>query len=107
LGALAWCGHASWSKLTSITPAAIRTTAIAASATIPAGTYFYIAPQDLVDVSAEYRFTRWLSVYGAVRNLTQSAKFTRAQGPDTPDYAQNRVTQRFGALFTMGVKGQF
>jgi len=74
------------------------------SATIPANTYGYIEPQILVDVSLEYRLTRWLSLHGSARNATQSPKL---QGRMTPDYAQRRQAQRFGAMYTAGVKGQF
>lgn len=85
----------------------VRTTRIASSASIPENTYFYIAPQKLVDVTLEFRIKKWLTIYSSVRNATNSVKYTRAIAPGTPDFAKTRVTQRFGALYTLGVKGQF
>ena len=85
----------------------IRGSPVAASATVPAGSYTYTAPQTRVDLSAEYRFTKWLSVYGSIRNLTHSVKRTGTRGPGVPAYAQLDYFQYTGSLFTLGVKGDY
>lgn len=85
----------------------VRSTRVAASATVPPDTYRYIAPQTTVDASVEWKFTPRFSLYASARNLTQSVKYTEDYAPTTPDYARIRVAQRFGAMFTLGVKGEF
>ncbi|MSU48190.1 MAG: TonB-dependent receptor [Opitutus sp.] len=85
----------------------IRGSPVAASATVPVGSYTYTAPQTRIDLSAEYRFTKWLSVYGSIRNLTHSVKRTGTRGPGVPAYAQLDYFQYTGSLFTLGVKGDY
>ncbi|WP_414663408.1 TonB-dependent receptor domain-containing protein [Horticoccus sp. 23ND18S-11] len=85
----------------------IRGSPVVASATVPAGSYTYTAPQTRIDLSAEYRFTKWFSVYGSSRNLTHSVKRTGTRGPGVPDYAQLDYFQYTGSLFTLGMKGDF
>ncbi len=85
----------------------IRGSPVAASATVPAGSYTYTAPQTRVDLSAEYRFTKSFSIYCSIRNLTHSVKRTGTRGPGVPAYAQLDYFQYTGSLFTLGVKGEY
>ena len=85
----------------------LRGSPVATSATVPAGSYTYTAPQTRIDLSAEYRFTKSFSVYGSIRNLTHSVKRTGTRGPGVPAYAQLDYFQYTGSLFTLGVKGEF
>ena len=85
----------------------VRSLRIAPTATVPAGAYRYVAPQTIVDASAEYRFRRALALYASARNAGESVKFTQDYAPTTPDYARTRVSQRFGAMLTFGVRGEF
>ncbi len=85
----------------------VRSLKIAASASVPADAYRYIAPQTTVDTSVEYRLHRRLALYASARNATQSSKFTDDYAASTPAFARTRVSQRFGAMFTLGVKGDY
>jgi TonB-dependent receptor len=85
----------------------IRGAAAAASATVPSGAYNYVAPQTRVDVSAEYRLTKNVSVYTSVRNLYHTAKRQGIRGPAIPAYTELNYYQFTGTLLTVGLKGQF
>lgn len=85
----------------------IRNAAVAASATVPAGAYNYVAPQTRVDVSAEYRFNRKISLYGSIRNLNHKPKRQAIRGPGIPDYTVMNYYQYTGTLLTLGLKGEF
>lgn len=80
---------------------------VAASATIRAGSYDYFLPQTKIDVSMEYRITRRLLLEGSVRNLTGKGLVRGTWSPDTPAHARIDQDQFTGALFTLGVKGEF
>ncbi|MES2692556.1 MAG: TonB-dependent receptor, partial [Verrucomicrobiota bacterium] len=71
------------------------------------GTYEYMAPRLSVDLSAEYRFTRWLSAYTTVRNVFNTPEDLERYGPSTPGYAKLRQRTDFRPLWTAGIKGTF
>ncbi len=79
----------------------------AASATIPAGTFSYVAPQITQDLSFEYRFMRRFSVYGSARNLGGGPKQTYRSGPNTPAYTRPQSIQNFGTMVTLGLRSMF
>jgi len=79
----------------------------AASATIPAGTYSYVAPQITQDGSFDYRLTRRLTLYGSARNWNGANKRTERAGPGTPEWTRPQVFQNFGTLVTFGVRSEF
>lgn len=79
----------------------------AASATIPDGTFSYVAPQITQDLSFEYRFMRRFSVYGSARNLGGDPKQTYRSGPSTPAYTRPQSIQNFGTMVTLGLRSTF
>lgn len=79
----------------------------AASATIPAGTRSYVAPQITQDLTFEYRFHKHFTAYGSARNLGGKPKQTYRSGPDTPEYTRPQVIQNFGTLITLGLRSTF
>lgn len=85
----------------------VKLARVAPSASVPVDTFRYVAPQSLVDVSFEYRFSKKLSAYLSVRNALQDAKRTNIGAATTPSYATPSVVQRTGSLVTLGLKGQF
>jgi hypothetical protein len=85
----------------------VMNAAIAASATVPAGTRAYVAPQMTQDWSFEYRFAKRFTVYGSARNWNGAAKFTNRAGPGTPLWTRPQVVQNFGTLVTLGLRSEF
>jgi hypothetical protein len=61
----------------------------------------------LLDMSAEARLTRRISLYFSARNLLNEPFQLDRHGPTTPEYARIRSFQNTGAFMTMGVKGIF
>jgi iron complex outermembrane receptor protein len=81
--------------------------AVAASATVPAGTFAYVAPQITQDWSFDYRFAKRFTLYGGARNWNGANKRTERAGPGTPVWTRPQVYQNFGTLVTLGVRTQF
>ncbi len=81
--------------------------AVAASATIPAGTFSYVAPQITQDWSFDYRFAKRFTVYGGARNWNGANKRTERAGPGTPVWTRPQSYQNFGTLVTLGVRSEF
>ncbi len=84
-----------------------RLAVVAPSATIRANSYSHYAPQTRIDVAASYMITKRYTLYGDVRNLTGQALRRGTWSEDTPGYARSDVLQFAGAMFTLGVRGQF
>ena len=80
---------------------------VAASATVPAGTASYVAPQITQDWSFEYAFARRFSVYGGARNFNGANKRTERAGPNTPAWTRPQSYQNFGTMVTLGLRSQF
>ncbi|MCD8482985.1 MAG: TonB-dependent receptor [Verrucomicrobia bacterium] len=59
------------------------------------------------DLNIEYRFARYLRVFLNGRNIFDEPTDQLRYGVDTPDYAKLERRERFGALWTVGVKGTF
>ncbi len=85
----------------------VRNGVIASSATVPVGAHRYIGSQTTIDLSAQYRLSKLFTLYGSVRNAGQADKYTLDYAESTPEFARVRVVQRFGAMFTLGIKGEF
>lgn len=86
----------------------IRASPLAASATVPAGSYNTAGPQTRIDVSLDYRFSSRLSVYASVRNLMATPKRNGIVTPtEAPYFVTYPYVQYTGAIFTFGVKGSF
>jgi TonB-dependent receptor len=79
----------------------------AASATVPAGTYAYVAPQITQDWSFEYKFSKHFTAYGGARNWNGANKRTERAGPGTPAWTRPQVLQNFGTMVTIGVRSEF
>ncbi|MDP3069497.1 MAG: TonB-dependent receptor [Opitutaceae bacterium] len=72
------------------------------------GTYNWNAKQLYVDLQADYKFTRKLALFAAIRNFGDSAPTdNKIFGPSTPSHARFRSREEVGALVTFGVKGTF
>lgn len=84
-----------------------RLSPAAASGTVRADSYNYIAPQLKIDATVSYMFSRRYSVYLDVRNLSGAPVRRGIWSPDTPDYARVDQLQFPSAAFTLGLKGDF
>ncbi len=71
------------------------------------GTFTYATPRRLLDVNAEFNLTRRVSVFGNIRNLTDEPEDFERRGPQTPDRARFRQSDRYGALWIFGLRGTF
>jgi TonB-dependent receptor len=76
-------------------------------ASVGPGTFTYGSPRSLLDLNAEYRLTRHLALFGNLRNLTDEPEDFERWGPQTPSYARFRQSDRYGALWIFGVRGNF
>jgi outer membrane receptor for ferrienterochelin and colicin len=75
---------------------------------IEPGTYNWNAKQLNVDLQADYRFSRTVSLFAAIRNFGDSAPTDqKIFGPSTPLHARFRSREEVGALITFGVKGTY
>lgn len=74
---------------------------------VPPGTFRYYAPWLQLDLSAEFRLNRRLSVFFAARNLTNASRIIESYASNTPWYARLRQESSFGAMCNVGVKGSF
>lgn len=81
--------------------------AVAASATVPAGTFSYVAPQITQDWSFDWRFTKRFTLYGGARNWNGANKRTERAGPGTPVWTRPQSYQNFGTLVTLGLRAEF
>ncbi len=79
----------------------------AASATIPAGTRSYVAPQITQDWSFDYRVSNRFTLYGGARNWNGANKRTERFGPGAQPWTRPQVFQNFGTLVTFGLRTQF
>lgn len=71
------------------------------------GTFIYILPRNSADFSAEYRFTRNLSLYVAGRNVNKEVDQTARYGPNTPRDRIITNSVHYGATWSVGLKGTF
>jgi iron complex outermembrane receptor protein len=71
------------------------------------GTFTYATPRRLLDVNAEFNITRRVSVFGNIRNLGDEPEDFERRGPQTPDRARFRQSDRYGALWIFGLRGTF
>ena len=71
------------------------------------GTFTYATPRRLIDLNAEFNVTKLLAVFGNIRNLGDESEDFERRGPQTPDRARFRQSDRYGALWIFGVRGTF
>ncbi|MDO8543377.1 MAG: carboxypeptidase regulatory-like domain-containing protein [Opitutaceae bacterium] len=74
---------------------------------IEPGTFNYIAARRIVDVLGEYTFWRRFAVFANLRNIGDVPNRTLTIGPSTPGHARMRLEERYGSLWTLGLKGTF
>jgi TonB-dependent receptor len=80
---------------------------VAAGGSIDPATYNWNSKRLLVDLNAEYRFTRRLAVFANLANLRDAPVDLEISNPSTPEHAQLRQRQQWGATWTFGVTGTF
>ncbi|MBI5692337.1 MAG: TonB-dependent receptor [Verrucomicrobia bacterium] len=71
------------------------------------GTFTYAAPRRLVDLTGEYQLSRRMALFGNIRNLNDTPEDFGRWGPQTPGYARFRQSDRYGALWIFGLRGNF
>ncbi len=74
---------------------------------IEPGTYNYTPGFTKIDVLGEYTLWRRVALFANLRNITDIADRGTTVGPTTPQYATLRYQERYGSLWTIGVKGTF
>ncbi len=74
---------------------------------IPPRTYEYQAAATQYGVSAEYAFTKRLSLYLNWNNVFAEDLRIYRRAPDTPKYAQNAQRYVMPSYFMLGVRGRF
>jgi len=74
---------------------------------IEPGTYVYTPARNTIDVLGEYTFWKRMAVFANLRNVGDVPNEDAAAGPSTPDVAKLRHRERYGSLWTVGIKGTF
>lgn len=74
---------------------------------LPAGDYQWLRGTLKLDVNAEYRLRKNLSVFANARNITNEPYVLEYHADTTPAYARRYNTQDFGVQYSIGVKGSF
>jgi TonB-dependent receptor len=74
---------------------------------IEPGTYNYTPGYTKIDVLGEVTVWRRMALFFNLRNLTDVADRGTTVGPTTPTHAMLRYQERYGSLWTIGVKGTF
>lgn len=74
---------------------------------IEPNSYQWTSKRLLVDLSAEYSFSKSIGAYITVGNLTDETQDYERAGPHTPVNSQFYFRDWFGALWTVGVKSTF
>jgi TonB-dependent receptor len=70
-------------------------------------TFNYTPARNTVDVLGEYMFWKTLAVFANLRNVGDVPNEGTTVGPSTPGHAQLRFRERYGSLWTFGIKGTF
>jgi len=82
--------------------------AIAPSATVPAGTFQYLAKSTRLNINGEYSLNRWLSIFFVINDVFKPFENPQLRyGPGTPDYAKTLRSIREGSFTNIGVQGKF
>jgi TonB-dependent receptor len=80
---------------------------VAAARGIEASTYNWRGARTLFDVSGDYVLSRRFTLFFNLSNLRDEPVINEVSGPSTPNYAAIQQYQRWGSLWTFGVKGTF
>ena len=76
-------------------------------ASIGPETYNYTPGFTKLDLLGEYSLTRRLAIFANLRNVRDIPDRGTTAGPTTPQHATLRFIERYGSLWTIGVKGNF
>lgn len=71
------------------------------------GSYRYTAPKTFADLNVEFRFSRLISLYAVVKNLTNTVSYGERYGPSAASYAKIFSASEYGRQMTVGLKGSF
>lgn len=74
---------------------------------IPADAYIYNPEYLTMNVNAEFRFSRRLGCYAAIRNIANKPLIEERYGAVTPQYARVSSYQNLGSQISVGLKGEF
>jgi iron complex outermembrane receptor protein len=74
---------------------------------IEPGTYVFTPARNTIDVLGEYTFWKRFAVFANLRNIGDVPNEDAAEGPSTPGHAKLRLRERYGSLWTFGIKGTF
>jgi iron complex outermembrane receptor protein len=94
-------------KLNVTRQALTRRALVAPSATVPAGTYNYLAARTIWSLSGQYSLSRRFALFGAINDIHGGERGTLRYAPGTPEYARRSQFIRQGYYTTLGVKGEF
>jgi iron complex outermembrane recepter protein len=84
-----------------------RRAKINAGRSIDNQTFTWDSKRMYIDISGSYKLTRNLSVFVSLRNVGDATQDIEIYGPATPEVAQFRQREDFGAVWVLGVKGGF
>ena len=70
-------------------------------------TYNYIPGFTKMDVLGEYALSRRFALFANLKNITDVPDAGITVGPSTPAHARLRYQERYGSLWTFGLKGTF
>lgn len=79
----------------------------ATSATVPAGTYQYLAAITRWNIYAEYAFNRSIALFYSINDVGGFANPQYLYGPNTPAYTKNLRAINEGSFSSIGIKGKF
>jgi hypothetical protein len=60
-----------------------------------------------MDIQGDYNLTKQFALFFNMRNVGDVPEDVERLGPSTPEVAQFRQRENWGALWTFGVKGSF
>ena len=78
-----------------------------AGRSIAPNTYNWGTKRLYIDVLGEYYFYKRFAVFANLRNIGDATEDFEIYNPLTPEHAQFRQREDFGALWTFGLKGTF
>ncbi|MBI4625670.1 MAG: carboxypeptidase regulatory-like domain-containing protein [Verrucomicrobia bacterium] len=74
---------------------------------IQAGTTRWACPRTSIDITGEHALGRGFRIFAKLRNVTDVGVDFEFYGPATPEVARFQQRERYGALWTFGLKGSF